>query len=94
MQLDEATHQAHEGYINHVLRCGSCYPPTKRYCLSGSELHDRYLAQYLMSQDLHARRTYLARLETVDPQRCEALKTMMLEIHAHGKSLDDAESSA
>ncbi|WP_426237365.1 hypothetical protein [Pseudomonas sp. TWP3-2] len=86
MQLDEATQQAHEGYLNHVLACSSCYPPTKRYCLCGSELHDRYLAQYLMSLDLHARRTYLARLEAVNPARCEALKVLLLEINEREKS--------
>lgn len=94
MQLDDPTHQAHDGYINHVLRCGSCYPPTKRYCLTGLSLHDRYLAQYLMSQDIHARRTHLARLDTVNPARCEALKAMMLEIHVQSKSLDSAENAA
>lgn len=92
MQLDAATLQAHEGYINHVLRCGACYPPTKRYCNIGLGLHDRYEAEYLMSQDLYARRVYLARLETVSPERCQALKALMLEIHERVKSLESAEN--
>ncbi|QIB09005.1 hypothetical protein GZ982_30110 (plasmid) [Pseudomonas fluorescens] len=86
MQLNEATYRAHDQYLNHVLRCTSCYPPTKRYCYDGSGLHDRYLAHFLMSEDLHTRRTYLARLEPVDPTRCEALKTLLLEIHESEKN--------
>lgn len=94
MQLDDATFQAHEGYMNHVLRCGSCYAPTNRYCSNGLGLHDQYVGQYLMSQDLHARRTYLARLETVNPARCEALKVVMLAIHERAQSLESAENAA
>lgn len=94
MQLDEATHQAHGGYLNHVLRCGACYPPTKRYCSDGFALHDRYLAQYLLTQDLHTRRTHLTRLETISPLRCEALKAVMLDIHEQGKSLEAADISS
>lgn len=86
MQLNDATHRAHDNYLNHVLSCALCYPPTKRYCLCGYELHDRYLANFLMSEDLHARRTYLARLEPINPERCEALKVVLLELHACEKN--------
>ena len=86
MQLDEATHAAHEVYINHALRCSACHPPTKRYCLEGSGLHDRYEAHYLMSLDLYARRAFLAQLEPVNPQRCEAIKTLLIEIHARSQA--------
>lgn len=80
MQLDEATHGAHEAYINHAMRCRSCHPPTKRYCLEGDGLRDRYEAQYLMSLDLYARRAFLAQLEPINPTRCEAIKTLLIEI--------------
>lgn len=80
--------------MNHVLRCGSCYPPTNRYCSIGTGLHDQYTGQYLMSQDLYARRTYLARLESVNPARCEALKAVMLAIHERAQSLYSPENAA
>jgi hypothetical protein len=86
MQLDEATHGAHEAYISHALRCSSCHPPTKRYCLDGNSLHDRYEAQFLMSLDLYARRAFLAQLEPINPARCEAIKTLLLEIHEHNQA--------
>jgi len=78
--LDVATSTAHESYINHVMVCCLCHAPTKRYCCEGFELHDEYLAQYLMSQDLYTRRTFLADLETTDLARCTALKARMLVI--------------
>ncbi|QLG96613.1 hypothetical protein HZF02_32300 (plasmid) [Pseudomonas yamanorum] len=80
MVLNLATYTAHDGYINHVMACRLCHPPTKRYCFEGLQLHDEYLAQYLMSQDLYTHRAFLSALETTDLAHCEALKTRMLAI--------------
>ncbi|MBV4524360.1 hypothetical protein KVG88_30260 [Pseudomonas sp. SWRI74] len=86
MLLDEATNEAHEGYINHAMLCRSCHPPTKRYCYEGGGLRDRYEAHYLMSLDLYARRAFLAQLEPIDPVRCESIKTLLIEIHQRNQA--------
>lgn len=88
MELDQVTHAAHEAYINHAMRCQSCNPPTKRYCFEGKELQADYLANYLMSLDLHTRRKHLARVEAESPNECEALKARLIVIHEQGKQDD------
>lgn len=85
MELDLATCSAHESYINHVMQCRSCHPPTKRYCLDGNSLNDEYLAHYLMSLDLYTRRGFLASLESTDIARCEAIKAHLISIHEQSK---------
>lgn len=88
MPLDLATDAAHEAYINHTMACEACHAPTKRYCLIGIGLHDEYEANYLMSQDLHTRRTVLAKLEATDIARCESLKGKLLAIHERNKPVE------
>lgn len=88
MPLDLATDAAHGAYINHAMVCGSCHAPTNRYCSIGFYLRDEYEASYLMSQDLHARRTFLAKLETTDSAHCEALKGKLLAIHERTRPVE------
>ncbi|NWA11982.1 hypothetical protein [Pseudomonas gingeri] len=71
--------------MNHVMRCPKCHPPTKRYCLEGVPLSDRYIATYLMTQDLYERRVFVTRLEASDYKRCEAIKALLLELHDQAK---------
>ena len=33
---------ARNQYLNHVMTCRSCYPPTARYCLAGADLRASY----------------------------------------------------
>ena len=88
MPLDQATDAAHGAYINHAMVCEACHAPTKRYCLIGIDLHDEYEANYLMSQDLHTRRTVLAKLEATDIARCEALKGRLFAIQERNKPVE------
>jgi hypothetical protein len=71
--------------MNHVMGCKKCHPPTKRYCLNGQPLSDRYIATYLMTQDIYERRVFVTKLEGSNPVRCEAIKALLLELHEQAK---------
>lgn len=74
---------AHEEYLNHLLRCRSCYAPTQRFCTVGLALRIEYDAEYLMSiSDGRERRAMLVRETHINPWLAEALKIRVLELHA------------
>ncbi|MFJ3487092.1 hypothetical protein ACIPL1_27290 [Pseudomonas sp. NPDC090202] len=85
MQLDPQTYDAHQRYINHLASCRGCYAPTNRYCFDGSALAVDYQAHALLNQSVESRRAFIARVESVDATRCEALKARMIDLHRQQK---------
>jgi hypothetical protein len=55
--------EAHEAYINHLVRCSSCSAQTVRYCDQGIALRVEYLADYLFSLDAREDRRAIMRIE-------------------------------
>lgn len=82
MALDPATYEAHQHYLNHLMSCPRCYAPTNRYCSVGEPLMLTYHATALLLQSLENRRAFLRRIAAVNPERCEAMKARLTQIHA------------
>lgn len=86
--VEQAYAEAHEHYLNHILRCSSCYAPNSRYCAPGRVLQTDSEARYLMTLPIDRRRTILTRREFNEPGRSDVIKARMLEIHNQTKATE------